>query len=702
MIPMDAPELFIFLLLLGTICITGGVILVLSSQLKKRGAAWLLCTTAAMTGWLCCDALIIAVPDISVKFALSTAKFVCVILIPLMFFFFTLAYTGRETTITAWKRTLLSLIPGAGICIILTNSLTGLFYTPLSDPSLWVYNHFTGPQGIWYWVNLVYSYALITVSLLLLISLFMSSPQHFRRQIVLLILSVLAPFTANCIVVFTHVGTETADITPLFFSLSGIFLFIAAFWLDLFSIVPFARTRIVTEIHEGVIVADEHGVIVDINSAACKATGIPEKDAISLSADTLLSTIFGITLAELSEVRTLTVSHTNTAGVVRWSDLTLSAVEGYNTRSGGTIILISDATTRRRAEEEITAKDLRLKIAMDGAGLASWEWREGEGYITYENPLADRAIEHVTSIEAMIEQMRQCLLDGSETTPDDPFTDILCGDVDTFSVEFPIGIPKEVRWIQITGRVIERDTEKRPIWMVGITHDVSSSYAARAALMEANTKIKLLTSITRHDVLNQVMAIRMLIELAGMEPEDAMNPEVREIVTKIDTAAAMIEDQISFTRDYEDLGTYTPSWQNVANVAAQAIGIVSETGITYSCSTATLEIYADPMFRKVMENLFENARRHGGGVTALTVRFEEDGDRGRLVVEDNGRGVPEKLKTRIFSQGFGQNTGFGLFLSKEILALTAITISEEGREGEGARFVMHIPAGRYRGHPARM
>ena len=139
----------------------------------------------------------------------------------------------------------------------------------------------------------------------------------------------------------------------------------------------------------------------------------------------------------------------------------------------------------------------------------------------------------------------------------------------------------------------------------------------------------------------------------------------------------------------------------MANVATQAIGIVSETDITFSCSTGALEIYADPMFRKVMENLFENARRHGG-VTALTVRFEEHGETGRLVVEDNGRGVPEKLKTRIFSQGYGQNTGFGLFLSKEILALTNITITEEGDEGEGARFVMQIPRGRYRGHPVPM
>ncbi|WAI02398.1 sensor histidine kinase [Methanogenium organophilum] len=697
-ITMNTPELFIFLLLLGSACITGAVSYVLHSQLEKRGANWLLFTAATMTGWLCCDALIVAIPDISIKFAVSGIKFIFVILTPLAFFFFSLAYTGKYEGVSGWKRAAVALLPAVSICALLTNPWKHLFYVELANPSLWVYNHYTGPEGIWFWVNLVYSYALITGALLLLIGLFMSSPQHFRRQIFLLILSALAPFTANIIVIFTNVGTDTADITPLFFALSGILIFITVYWMHLFSIMPFARTRIITEIHEGVIVADGNGVVIDINSAACTAGGVTEKEAISLSTDTLLTGIFGITLAELSEARSLTVSHTNAAGETQWSDLTVSRVEGYDAQSGGTIILIRDATARRRAEEEIMAKDLRLKIAMEGAGLSSWEWREGPGYVTYDNPLADRTIENVTTIEGFTDQMKRCLKDGYEATLDEQFENILSGGKNTFSVEFPVENLNKGHWIQITGQVIERDEDNRPIWMVGITQDVSTYYAARAAIMEANTKIKLLTSITRHDVLNQVMVVRMLIELAGMEPKDAMSPEVKEIVTKIDNAAALIEEQISFTRDYEDLGTYTPSWQNVATVAAQAAGVVSRTGISFSCNTGTLEVYADPMFRKVIENLFENAQRHGGGVTALSVRFDYRGAGACLVVEDNGRGVPDELKKRIFSQGYGKNTGFGLFLSKEILALTNITITEEGTEGKGSQFVMHIPAGGYRGY----
>jgi len=693
---MNNPELFVFFLLLGTACVTGGIAYMLQSRRNARGAAWLSYTSTAVTVWLCCDAAIIALPDISLKFVFSGVKYIFITITPLTFFFFTLSYTGKDELMPVWQRAALSLIPAAGICAILTNPWTGLFYVQIADPSLWALNHYAGPYGIWYWISLLYSYALVTAALLLLAGLFISSPPHFRRQIYLLILSVLAPFTANIIMVFTVVGDGAADITPLFFALSAIFIFITAFWMQLFSIMPFARTRIITEIHEGVIVADGNGVIIDINSAACKAAGVTEKEAISLSADTLLGTVFGTSLAALREARSLTVPHTDAAGETHWSDLNVSRVEGYNSQSEGTIILIRDATARRQAEEEMKAKDLRLKIAMDGAGLSSWEWRKGPGYVVYENQIFDRKAENVTTIEELTDQLKGRLAEGYETALDQPFAEIAEDRRDTFSLEFPIRDTNKDRWIQITAQVIERDDAGRPAWIAGITQDVSTHHAARTAVMEANTKLKLLTSITRHDVLNQVMVIRLLTELTEMEPEESMSPEVKEMVAQIDHAAAMIENQLSFTRDYEDLGTFKPLWQNVAAVAARAKEAVSRSGITVSCDTGTLEIYLDPMFRKVLENLFENAHRHGGHVTAVNVRFEQRPGEACLVVEDNGRGVPEKLKERIFSQGYGQNTGFGLFLSKEILALTHIAITEEGREGEGSRFVMHIPEGGYR------
>ena len=67
-----------------------------------------------------------------------------------------------------------------------------------------------------------------------------------------------------------------------------------------------------------------------------------------------------------------------------------------------------------------------------------------------------------------------------------------------------------------------------------------------------------------------------------------------------------------------------------------------------------------------------------------------------IVVEDNGIGVPEHDKEHIFGRGVGKHTGLGLFLVREILAITGITIRETGEPGKSARFEITVPPGAYR------
>ena len=53
------------------------------------------------------------------------------------------------------------------------------------------------------------------------------------------------------------------------------------------------------------------------------------------------------------------------------------------------------------------------------------------------------------------------------------------------------------------------------------------------------------------------------------------------------------------------------------------------------------------------------------------------------------------MKERIFLKGVGKNTGYGLFLAREILGITEISIRETGTSGKGARFEILVPPGRY-------
>jgi len=61
-----------------------------------------------------------------------------------------------------------------------------------------------------------------------------------------------------------------------------------------------------------------------------------------------------------------------------------------------------------------------------------------------------------------------------------------------------------------------------------------------------------------------------------------------------------------------------------------------------------------------------------------------------LTCEDDGTGIRVEDKARLFQKGFGKNTGLGLFLSREILAITGITISETGCRRHQDRVVRDI------------
>jgi signal transduction histidine kinase len=93
-------------------------------------------------------------------------------------------------------------------------------------------------------------------------------------------------------------------------------------------------------------------------------------------------------------------------------------------------------------------------------------------------------------------------------------------------------------------------------------------------------------------------------------------------------------------------------------------------------------------------NLIENSLRHGEHVTEIRITFSvEDENNGILTFKDNGVGVPDEDKERIFDMGFGKNTGLGLFLTREILDLSDIKIHECGQFGQGAQFDLIIPSG---------
>jgi PAS domain S-box-containing protein len=222
--------------------------------------------------------------------------------------------------------------------------------------------------------------------------------------------------------------------------------------------------------------------------------------------------------------------------------------------------------------------------------------------------------------------------------------------------------------------------------------DLSSARETAEALRLANTKLNLLIGVTRHDVINNLTVLMGYNDLLKHTIRDT---QVLAVLEKEDIALQTIHRQIEFTREYYNLGVKSPVWQNVCDTATRAYSQFVTT-ISFTCDTRDLEVYADPLLEKVFYNLFDNAIRHGESVFRIRIYSVREGADLLLIFGDDGEGIPPENKERIFKKGFGKHTGLGLFLSREILAITRIDIAETGTFEKGARFELRIPLGHYR------
>lgn len=229
-----------------------------------------------------------------------------------------------------------------------------------------------------------------------------------------------------------------------------------------------------------------------------------------------------------------------------------------------------------------------------------------------------------------------------------------------------------------------------------LTCDIAERKRIEAALAMANQKLLLLSQITRHDISNRVFALLVNLELAKEQVAILKDPEIEENIQSMEKNIAGIQAQVAFAKDYQEIGAQTPKWHPVDAVIRAAAEQLNLGDTAVEINTGETEIFSDPMIGRVFYNLIDNALRHGGRVTRITFSYNLTGSSLGIICADDGVGIPDMDKQHIFTKGFGKDSGLGLFLIQEILAITGITIRECGRYGEGACFALQVPEGQFR------
>jgi PAS domain S-box-containing protein len=346
------------------------------------------------------------------------------------------------------------------------------------------------------------------------------------------------------------------------------------------------------------------------------------------------------------------------------------------------VVLVEDITEQRLAEKVIQQQAAAMKTSRDGMAILS-----ADGQTQYVNDAFSNLFGYPDSHRIL-------------NFPLDAF--LPAAEWKRFDEEILPALERDLQWRgEMTGK--RQDSSTFPLeislgrieggGIFCIVHNISERKQVIQALERVNHKLSLLSTITRHDITNQIFTVLGYLHIAKDLEKDG---KVYPYLDRMEGSMRVINDRIAFTGNYQDMGMSPPIWQDLNGVFLYAISHLDLGSLNRKTSIYGISVFADPMLEKALFNLVKNTVLHAKTATEIQFTWRESFEKLILVYEDNGSGILPEQKDMIFAPDLRPSGGFGLFFVREILSLTEITIEETGEPGKGARFEMTVPKGMWR------
>jgi len=217
-----------------------------------------------------------------------------------------------------------------------------------------------------------------------------------------------------------------------------------------------------------------------------------------------------------------------------------------------------------------------------------------------------------------------------------------------------------------------------------LAHDLNAMTDRLSDLLRANREFAANAS---HQLRTPLTALRLSLEEMrdGADPRAEVGHAIEQTDRLRDVVAALLE-----------LGASRERGSEIVDVGALARELLNGPGPTLEVTGEGTAVGDGSRIRQVVGNVVDNARRHATSLVRITV--EPRGERVIVVVDDDGPGVPEEDRARVFdrfargSRPRGAGSGLGLSVARELAAADGGTIELIDGPLRGARFEIAYPA----------
>jgi len=348
--------------------------------------------------------------------------------------------------------------------------------------------------------------------------------------------------------------------------------------------------------------------------------------------------------------------------------------------------------------------EARLALALDAAGLGSWEFNLKTGTLTASDrckanhglpPSATLSLER-DIIGAIDPSHQQTFRDALARTIADG-VDLLLEVPNTW----PDGSP---HWLMVRGRKVDDE------WLLGVTLDVTERRRMEEALRDSDRRKDDFMAVLGHELRNPlapIIAAAKFLEMSG-PPEPRLQRARQTIVRQAGQITRIVDDLMDIGRINAGKLRLQKSRVDVKDVLLQAVEactpMIERRRHTLSLAVPDEPVYidADPArMVQVVSNLINNAVKYMDEGGRITVSGTSASGVAVMSVRDEGMGIAPGMLEMIFQRFVQVGTsdyraegglGIGLALVKAIVELHDGTVEAHSAGlGEGSEFIVKLP-----------
>ena len=376
--------------------------------------------------------------------------------------------------------------------------------------------------------------------------------------------------------------------------------------------------------------------------------------------------------------------------------------------------VIREITERKRAEEELRAKEELLSESQSIAHLGSWDWTmEGSTSVMLWTPETYRLFGVSPDTFVLSSETFQTLIHPDDRAAMQAWMSACLAGQGPPDLEFRVTLQDgSVRYINGRGHLVPQDAAKKSIRMVGVAQDITERKLAEAALLQrteelarSNTELVQFAYVASHDLQEPLRMVSSYVQLLARRYAGKLDSDADEFIAFAVDGAKRMQNMINDLLAFSRVTTKGHEFKPVEADAALKLALANlKVAIEESQASVTFDplpvVNADSaqltqLFQNLIGNAIKFRRKEPPQVHVSVEKRAKDWE---FSVRDNGIGIEPQHLERIFvifqrlhTAAQFPGTGIGLAICKKIAERHGGNLWVSSQPGVGSTFHFTIP-----------